>query len=83
MVGSVAIDDHLALSGIYRYRQYGRETQTGIEGSLGTQAYYYDAVLWAVDKGITNGTSDTTFSPDDDCLRSQIVTFLYRAYKGT
>ena len=41
-------------------------------------AYYYDAVLWAVEKGITNGTSDTTFSPADGCTRGQIVTFLYR-----
>ncbi len=43
-------------------------------------AYYYNAVLWAAENGITFGTSDTTFSPDDDCLRAQIVTFLYRAY---
>ncbi len=42
-------------------------------------AYYYDAVLWAVETGITNGTSDTTFSPDNTCSRGQIVTFLYRS----
>ena len=41
-------------------------------------AYYYDAVLWAVEQGITDGTSDTTFSPDATCTRGQIVTFLYR-----
>ena len=41
-------------------------------------AYYYDAVLWAVAAGVTNGTSATTFSPDDTCTRGQIVTFLYR-----
>ena len=41
-------------------------------------AYYYDAVLWAVEAGVTNGTSATTFSPDDTCTRGQIVTFLYR-----
>ncbi|MDD6042494.1 MAG: S-layer homology domain-containing protein [Eubacteriaceae bacterium] len=40
--------------------------------------YYADAVLWAVKNGITNGTSDTTFSPADDCTRSQIVTLLWR-----
>ena len=40
--------------------------------------YYYNAVLWAVENGITNGTSATTFSPDEDCAREQIVTFLYR-----
>ena len=42
-------------------------------------AFYYDAVLWAVEKGITKGTSATTFSPDQTCTRAQIVTFLYRA----
>ena len=42
-------------------------------------AYYYDAVLWAVEKGITNGTSASTFSPDAVLTRSQAVTFLYRA----
>ena len=40
--------------------------------------YYHGAVLWAAEEGITAGTSATTFSPDDPCLRSQIVTFLYR-----
>ncbi|MDD6274392.1 MAG: InlB B-repeat-containing protein [Clostridiaceae bacterium] len=42
--------------------------------------YYYDAVLWAVENGITAGTGDgTTFSPDEICSRAQIVTFLWRA----
>lgn len=41
-------------------------------------SYYYDAVLWAVEKGITGGTSATTFSPDANCTRAQVVTFLYR-----
>lgn len=40
--------------------------------------YYYDAVLWAVANGITNGTNPTAFSPDSVCTRGQIVTFLYR-----
>ncbi len=40
--------------------------------------YFYSAVLWAVEKNITVGTSATTFSPDDTCNRSQTVTFLYR-----
>lgn len=44
-------------------------------------AYYYDAVLWAVEQGITAGTSETTFSPDMKCTRAQIVTFLWRAQK--
>ena len=42
-------------------------------------SYYEDAVIWAVDKGITAGTSATTFSPDDICTRAQAVTFLWRA----
>ena len=42
-------------------------------------SYYYDAVLWAVEQGITAGTSATTFAPDLNCSRAQIVTFLYRA----
>ena len=43
-------------------------------------AYYADAVLWAVKEDITKGTTSTTFSPDADCTRAQIVTFLYRAF---
>ena len=41
--------------------------------------YYYDAVLWAVKEGITNGTSATTFSPKAPCTRAQMVTFLWCA----
>ena len=41
--------------------------------------YYMDAVFWAVKEGITNGTTPTTFSPNDRCTRAQIVTFIYRA----
>ena len=41
-------------------------------------SYYYKAVLWAVEKNITTGTSTTTFSPEDTCTRAQVVTFLYR-----
>ena len=44
--------------------------------------YYYDAVLWAVENGITKGTSDTMFSPDATCSRAQIVTFLWRSQKS-
>ena len=47
---------------------------------LDKSAYYYNAVLWAVNASITNGTSDTSFSPDAPCTRAQIVTFLYRAF---
>ena len=44
-----------------------------------TGDYFHDAVLWAVEKGITNGTSAETFSPEAPCTRAQIVTFLWRA----
>lgn len=42
-------------------------------------AYYYNAVLWAVENGITGGTSENTFSPDTNCSRGQIVAFLWRS----
>ena len=45
-------------------------------------AFYADAVTWAVANNVTNGTSATTFSPNADCTRAEIVTFLYRAYQG-
>ncbi len=44
-----------------------------------SDSYFYNAVAWAADKGITSGTSATTFSPTMECTRAQIVTFLYRA----
>ena len=44
-------------------------------------AYYYNPVLWAVDKNITTGTGDgSTFEPNANCTRGQVITFLYRAY---
>ena len=49
---------------------------------VAADAYYYDAVLWAVENGITSGTSATTFSPNNDCTRAQIVTFLWRSEKS-
>ena len=45
-------------------------------------AYYYEALLWAVENGIINGTSATTFSPDTTCTRGQMATFLYRSAKA-
>ena len=46
---------------------------------VSSSAYYYDAVLWAVENGITDGVSDTRFDPDGQCTRAQMVTFLWRA----
>ena len=51
-------------------------------GDVASGAFYADAVNWAVASNVTNGTSDTTFSPDASCTRAEIVTFLYRAYQG-
>ena len=45
-----------------------------------SDTFYADAVNWAVANNVTNGTSDTTFSPNDNCTRGQIVTFLWRLY---
>ena len=45
---------------------------------VAANAYYADAVRWAVEQEITNGTSTTKFSPESACTRGQIVTFLYR-----
>ena len=45
---------------------------------VAVDAYYADAVLWAVENGVTSGTTATTFSPNSDCTRAQIVTFLFR-----
>ena len=45
-------------------------------------SFYIDPVLWAVENGITNGTTPTTFNPNGTCLRAHVVTFLYRAAKS-
>lgn len=49
---------------------------------ISTDAYYYKAVLWAMEQGITSGTTPTTFSPDDSCTRAQAASFLYRKEKA-
>ena len=64
------------------------ESKVTVEGTFAIEktfsdvskdAYYYDAVLWAAKEGITDGTSETTFSPDASGTRAQMVTFLWRA----
>ncbi|MBQ1435855.1 MAG: S-layer homology domain-containing protein, partial [Clostridia bacterium] len=65
----------------FLYRTLGAKTETEnpfIDVQEG--AYYYDAVMWAYENGITKGTDEHTFSPDSDVTRAQIVTFLYRTY---
>ena len=66
----------------FLWRAAGRpapESRTMPFTDVPADIYYYDAVLWAVENGITKGTSSTTFSPDDTCTRAQIVTFLWRS----
>ena len=58
------------------------ETRTMPFTDVPAGSYYYDAVLWAVENGITEGTSDTTFSPNMTCTRAQIVAFLWRSEKS-
>ncbi len=58
------------------------EKQENPFGDVSAGAYYYDAVLWAKEQGITSGTSENTFSPDKTISRAETVTFLYRFAKG-
>ena len=46
---------------------------------VGANSFYAGSVKWAVENGVTKGTTATTFSPNETCTRGQIVTFLYRA----
>lgn len=46
---------------------------------VASDAYYYDAVLWAVQEDIAKGTAQTTFAPDAECTMAQVITFLWRA----
>ena len=55
------------------------QTAVGSFSDVHSTDYFADAVKWAVDRSITQGTSATTFSPDENCTRAQILTFLWRA----
>ena len=72
-----------AQSVTFLYRALGTAPTT-VNGftDVTADAFYTDAVAWAVENGVTNGTTDSTFSPDNGCTRAQIVTFLFRAYQG-
>ena len=66
----------------FLWRREGKPAPTGANNPFADvkpSAYFGSAVLWAVEKGITNGTSETTFEPNEDCTRAQVVTFLWRA----
>ncbi len=64
----------------FLWRLDGRPASTSVNPfiDINNSMYYYEAILWAVEKGITYGTSESKYSPDDPCLRAHIVTFLYR-----
>ncbi len=67
----------------FLWRAFGKQEPTITTNpfvDIQSEAYYYKAVLWAVENGITAGTSATTFGPEDSCTRGQVVSFLYRAY---
>ena len=63
--------------------QNAKATDKTAFSDVPADSYFADAVAWAQANGVTTGTSETTFSPDNDCTRAQIVTFLYRANQGT
>ena len=63
----------------FLWRFAGKPTaDTSKFADVKTDAYYYEAVAWAVEEGITTGIHDTAFAPDCFCTRAQIVTFLFR-----
>ncbi len=65
----------------YRYANSPAVSGSNSFADVSETAYYYNATLWAMSEKVTEGTSATTFSPNDLCTRGQIVTFLYR-YMG-
>ena len=67
----------------FQWRAAGAPKAEGTNAftDVSASAFYAPAVQWAVNAGVTTGTSDTTFSPNSNCLRAQIVSFLYRAAK--
>ena len=71
-----------AQSVTFLYRASGSPavSDSAVFGDVAANAFYADAVAWAVANGVTNGTTSSTFSPDNGCTRAQIVTFLYRAF---
>lgn len=69
----------------FLYRAAGRpepESQSVSFEDVPQDAYYRTAVLWALEKGVTSGTSAATFEPDAKCTRAQIVSFLYRYFQS-
>ena len=66
-------------NGLYGYLRLNLKAQVNPFSDVSEGAFYYDPVLWALDENITSGVTATTFNPGGDCLRAQVVTFLWRA----
>ncbi len=69
----------------FLYRAAGEPEVTATENpfdDVSESDYFFNAVLWAVETGVTKGVDDHTFAPNDTCTRAQIVTFLFRANNG-
>lgn len=72
-----------AQSVAFLYRAFGTRTDKAAGFSdVSADAYYADAVAWAVENGVASGIGGGLFAPDQDCARGQIVAFLYRAYRN-
>ena len=72
-----------AQSVAFLYRAFGEEVNKAAGFSdVSADAYYADAVAWAVENGVASGIGGGLFAPDQDCARGQIVAFLYRAYQN-
>ena len=70
-----------AVSFLWRYEKVPVASRSNPFTDVAADSYYADAVLWAVKEDITKGTTNTTFNPNADCTRAQIVTFLWRCKK--
>lgn len=68
----------------FLWRAAGSPEPKGMSGfvDVSADAYYADAVAWAVENGVASGIGGGLFAPDQDCARGQIVAFLYRAYQN-
>ena len=69
-----------AVTFLWRYAGSSAVTANNPFTDVAESAYYYDAVLWAKDEGITGGVDETHFAPGKGCTRAQIVSFLYRLF---
>lgn len=75
----VEIEGMLVLDHSYLVRLGKKQQVSPFVDVQNPNSYCYDAVLWAVENGVTNGIDETHFAPDRSCTRAQIVTFLWRA----